>query len=202
MNSIPQRKKGKETRASILQAATDLLLEEGYGNFVFRGVAKRARIEPGNVQYYFATKRDLLWAVLEPELENYLQQLEVQLRKGKSRSQKIDGMVRYLISDITKEKTLRLWLSIWGIAAHDPELSEMLSDWYRTYVDSLSRLLREVFPSLDKEQSLEAAASITAYFDGLLVLLQIGKPRRKTVAGIRRNIDAIVMRIINPEDPI
>lgn len=200
MNSVPRRKKGEETRSSILQAATDLLLEEGYGNFVFRRVAKRAGVEPGNVQYYFASKRDLLWAVLEPELETYLNRLEIELHRGHTKREKIDRMVRYLTTDISKEKTLWLWLPIWGMAAHDPEISEIVSLFYRSYIDALAQLLRDVYPDLDEQLANEAATSMTAYFDGLLVVLQIGKPKRKTIAGIKRNIDAVVTRIIEADN--
>lgn len=197
MTKEPLRTKGKETKATILRSAKDLLLDEGYGNFVFRRVAKRAGVEPGNVQYYFARKRDLLWAVLKPELENYQARLENAVKSGHTKEEKIARMVRYLIGDVTKEDTLRLWLSIWGMAAHDEEISEIVSVFYRSYIETLSKLLQEVFPSLDTDRANEAATAITAQFDGLLVVLLIGKPKRKTVANIKRNIDAIITRIID-----
>lgn len=197
MTAEPRRKKGQETKAAILKSARELLLDEGYGNFVFRRVAKRAGVEPGNVQYYFARKRDLLWAVLEPELENYQERLENAVRSGRTKKDKIDRMVSYLIGDVTKEDTLLLWLPIWGLAAHDEEISEIVSVFYRTYIGFLSTLLQEVFPGLDADRADEAATTITAQFDGLLVILLIGKPKRKMVANVKRNIGAIITRIID-----
>lgn len=194
--STDRRPKGRETRATILEAATDLLLEHGYGNFVFRKVAKRAGVKPGNVQYYFSTKRDLLSAVLEPELVNYLDRLRGELGKGQTTAEKIDRMVRFLISDISNVRTLRLWLSIWSMAAHDRQMAKIVSEWYRSYIESLAGLLRDVFPDLTAEQAYDAATSITAQFDGLMVVLQIGKPKNRAIARIKRDISSTITGII------
>lgn len=199
MTTVRRQRKGKATRAAILAAATDVLLEDGYGNFVFRSVAKRAGVEPGNVQYYFPTKRDLLSAVLQPELDNYLDRLKAELDKGRTGAEKIDRMVRYLMTDILNERTLKLWLSIYGMATHDDEMAEMVSDWYRFYIDSLAGYLQKVFPDLDGERAYDAATCITAQFDGLMIVLQIGKPKRRAIARIKRNIDIIVTQIITAE---
>lgn len=191
--------KGRATRATILEAATDLLLEHGYGNFVFRNVAKSAGVKPGNVQYYFSTKRDLLSAVLEPELINYLDRLRGELSRGRTKTEKIDRMVRFLISDVSNVRTLRLWLSIWGMAAHDQQMAAIVSEWYRSYIDSLADLLRDVFRDLSTDQAYDAATSITAQFDGLMVVLQIGKPKSRAIARVKRNISSTITGIIEVE---
>lgn len=197
MSPVQRRQKGKETRAAILDAATDVLLEDGYGNFVYRTVAKRAEVEPGNVQYYFPTKRDLLSAVLQPELDNYLDRLQGEIEKGRTEAEKIDLMVDYLMTDIRNERTLKLWLSIYGMATHDEEMAEMVSEWYRSYINSLAGYLQKVFPSLDNDRAYDAAVCVTAQFDGLMVVLQVGKPKRSAITRIKNNIDAVVTRIIN-----
>lgn len=199
MSTDRRQSKGRATRATILKAATDLLLEHGYGNFVFRNVAKAAGVKPGNVQYYFSTKRDLLSAVLEPELVNYLGRLRGEISKGRTKAEKIDRMVRFLIIDVSNVRTLRLWLSIWGMAAHDRQMAAIVSEWYGSYIDSLADLLRHVFPNLSTDQAYDAATSITAQFDGLMVVLQIGKPKSRAIARVKRNISSTITGIIEVE---
>ena len=196
----PKRIKGEQTRASVIDAARTLLLEEGYGNFVFRKVAKLAGVEPGNVQYYFPSKRDLLWAVLEPELENYRQRLLVATQKGFNKTEKLSEIVNFLIKDITKQQTLYLWLPIWGMAAHDKEIAKMLSSWYRAYIEILSTLLKETAPNISKEQAEEAAVVITAQFDGLMVVLSLGKPKQSTITDLKKNLVKTITRIINSNE--
>ena len=197
MNNVKRRKKGEATRAAILAAAKELLLEEGYGKFVFRGVAKRAGVEPGNVQYYFASKTELIRGVLIPELKDYKERLATAVRKGRTRGEQINLMVDWLISDLTDEPTLRLWLSIWGMAAFDEELAEIVRVWYHDYTQTFSELLREVFPQLNNDQAIEAATTITAQFDGLMIVLLLGKPSPNTLAAVERNINSIITKIVD-----
>jgi AcrR family transcriptional regulator len=197
MNTSTRRKKGEQTRITVIEAARKLLLEEGYGNFVFRKVAKSAGVEPGNVQYYFASKRDLLWAVLEPELENYEDRLLNASHKGHSKTEKIAEIVNFLIRDITSNDTLLLWLPIWAMAAHDKEISKMISAWYRSYIKTLSSILQDALPDISREHADESAVLITAQFDGLMVMLCLGKPRKDTVARLKKNLSETISRIIN-----
>ena len=197
MKKTRRNVKGQQTRARILASARALLLSDGYKNFVFRSVARAAGVKPGNVQYYYPHKKHLLWAVLEPELQNYLDRLGAELLKGKTSEEKIYRMVHYLIGDVATDQTLRLWLSIWDMAVHDPEVSRTVGRFYRTYVDALANLLRQVYPSLDADRAGEVAVSMTAYFDGLMVVMQVGRPRRRSLASVKRHVHATVTRIIN-----
>lgn len=199
-SKAPRRAKGEQTRASVIDAARTLLLEEGYGNFVYRKVAKLAGVEPGNVQYYFPSKRELLWAVLEPELENYRQRLIGATQKGFTKNEKLSEIVNFLLQDITRQQTLYLWLSIWGMAAHDKEIAGMLSAWYRSYIEILSTLLKEIAPDISTKQAEEAAVVLTAQFDGLMVVLSLGNPKQSTIANLKANLVKTVARIINGND--
>ncbi len=189
-----------QTQAGIIDAARTLLLEEGYGSFVFRKVAKLAGVEPGNVQYYFPSKRDLLWAVLEPELENYQERLVIASQKGRTKNAKLTEIVNFLFKDIIDEQTLFLWLSIWGMAAHDEEISMMIRSWYRAYMETLSSLLCDAVPDISKEKADEAAVIITAQFDGLMVILNLGKPKRSTITRLKKNLVKTVSRILNGDE--
>lgn len=195
-----RRAKGEQTRTDIIDAARTLLLEDGYGNFVSRKVAKLAGVEPGNVQYYFPSKRELLWAVLEPELEHYRQRLLDATQKGLTENEKLSEIVNFLIKDISKQQTLYLWLPIWGMAAHDQEIAGMINAWYRSYINILSALLKEIAPNISTEQAEEAAVVLTAQFDGLMVVLNLGKPKQSTIANLKRNLVKTIARIINGND--
>jgi AcrR family transcriptional regulator len=54
---------GSATRAAIVQAAEQVMLEEGYAAASTRRVAARAGLKPSLVHYYFPTTEDLLMAV-------------------------------------------------------------------------------------------------------------------------------------------
>jgi AcrR family transcriptional regulator len=74
MSTVREEKK-KTTKKAILQAAIQLFSEKGYENTSIEQLAKVAGIGKGTVYGYFATKRDILYAFCEDELEYIHQQL-------------------------------------------------------------------------------------------------------------------------------
>lgn len=199
VNKTPKRDKGKQTRDKIVNAANKLLLEEGYENFTLRKVAKNVGIEPGNLQYHFPTKRDLLWAVFLPELDNYQKTLTNAAAKGRSQTEKISEIVDFLTEDVNKRYTLCLWLPIWGLAAHDDEIAEMIREWYQTYINGLSSLLQDAVPTATKEKADETAVIITAQFDGMMIMFNLGKPRTKILTRAKKDIVRIIHDLLNDE---
>jgi AcrR family transcriptional regulator len=57
-----QAERRARTRAALLDATIDCLVEEGYAGTTTRGIAERAGVTPGALQHHFATKTDLLRA--------------------------------------------------------------------------------------------------------------------------------------------
>jgi AcrR family transcriptional regulator len=192
----PTRKKGQKTRSAVIAAARKVLLEEGYGNFVYRRVAAAAGVEPGNVQYYFANKRDLLWAVLEPELDNYQQRLENICQAGRSQRDTVVEMVTFLLADVRLEETLNLWLAIWSMAAHDAEIRAITGRFYTQYVKTLSASLQSAAPGLSTRGAEEAAWLITSEFDGLMVVLSMGRPRAEVLEALEGRLVTYLCRML------
>lgn len=63
------------TRERLVEAARQLIAEQGYGPTTVAQVVKRAEAHPGSLYHAFPTKQDLLVAVLE----NYLTRLRPQI---------------------------------------------------------------------------------------------------------------------------
>jgi AcrR family transcriptional regulator len=65
-----------ETRASLLDGAEELMLEEGYAAVSYRAVASRAGVTGGLVQYYFPTLDDLFVALLRRRSDRNAERLQ------------------------------------------------------------------------------------------------------------------------------
>jgi AcrR family transcriptional regulator len=59
----------RSSRETLLDAATELFLEQGYERTTVDDIARRAGVARGTFFNYFAAKGDLLWADLDPFLE-------------------------------------------------------------------------------------------------------------------------------------
>ena len=69
----PTRSRHGEARcAELIGIARDLLVEGGLDTFAMRTVAARAGMRLGNLQYYYATRDDLLEEVIRTEFERDL----------------------------------------------------------------------------------------------------------------------------------
>ena len=62
-----------KTRAALLDAAQELMLEEGYASVTSRRVAAKAGLKPQLVHYYFRTMDDLFLALLRQGAERNLE---------------------------------------------------------------------------------------------------------------------------------
>ena len=69
--AAPPTEKGANRREEILEAASALLLEDGYAAFSARGVAARAGLRLSHVQYYFASPAAILAELLERFVRRY-----------------------------------------------------------------------------------------------------------------------------------
>ncbi len=74
MGTIREQKK-KITKKAILNAAIQLFGENGFENTSIEELAKAAGVGKGTVYSYFATKRDILYAFCEDELEYIHEQM-------------------------------------------------------------------------------------------------------------------------------
>lgn len=74
--TAPARRLGAEdsaTRGRLLDAAQELMLEEGYAAVTSRRVAAKAGLKPQLVHYYFRTMDDLFLAVVQRGAEHNLE---------------------------------------------------------------------------------------------------------------------------------
>lgn len=69
-----------KTRAALLDSAEKLMLSEGYAAVTYRGVASRAGVTSGLVQYYFPTLDDLFLALVRRRTDQTLGVLVEALR--------------------------------------------------------------------------------------------------------------------------
>jgi len=81
MASIRETKK-QETRKAIMQAAVTLFSGKGFEKTSIEELARTAGVGKGTIYSYFKTKRDILHAFCEDELESLHQELTANADKG------------------------------------------------------------------------------------------------------------------------
>lgn len=143
---------GRTTRAAIVRAAEDVLIESGYARFTVLRVAEKLGISPGNVNYYFPTKASLLEALISFTLMQYRRRVRTSatLNEGEA-SRSLTTVLLWLMDDAASDRTSRLFRELWAISLTDAHVARAMDEFYARSVRA--HLRRAKGPSTAKEDS-------------------------------------------------
>jgi AcrR family transcriptional regulator len=191
------RRKGQDTRERIIAAARAILVDEGYDNFVVRQISARVGIRPGNLQYYFANKKELLQAVLEPELARYHQAFESVIRGKTGTHEVIGAVVDFLLEEVKQKATCNIWYTVWALAPQDEDIAALMDDWYHKYMRDLRGVIRSANRAISERRAGHIASVLTALMDGLTNQIGYGKVRHDLHRGVEGAVRALVLDLVD-----
>jgi AcrR family transcriptional regulator len=119
-------KRGAETRARILKAARELLAKTGPESLTLRGVAARAEVSLGNLQFHYADLDALLAGLLEQELGDTEDIIRTQAGHGEVARAGVD----VLLAQHADVASTRLLFSLWALALGRPAVRRLLRKFY------------------------------------------------------------------------
>src|SRR5216683_883436 len=91
------KEKQRQERADlILQAAEAVLTEKGYADTSMDEIAARVGIAKGTVYLYFPSKQNLVFALLERELEKLLDEVQLIATSPTSARAKLELLLHYV----------------------------------------------------------------------------------------------------------
>ncbi|HKG11516.1 MAG TPA: TetR/AcrR family transcriptional regulator [Gaiellaceae bacterium] len=114
--------RGDATRAQIIDAARDLLREDGFAATTTRAVAERANVRLSLVHYHFGGKGPLLAALLEEENARLLARQRALYESDEPLADKWRTACGYLREDLGSGYVRILW-ELWAAGLADEELA-------------------------------------------------------------------------------
>jgi AcrR family transcriptional regulator len=191
----PARSKGRDTRERIIAVARCILVDEGYDHFVIRRIAARAGIRPGNLQYYFANKKELLQAVLELELARYHEAYATVTNGKFGKNAAILAVVDFLLEEIKVKATCNIWYTVWALAPQDADIAALMDDWYQKYLRELKSVIRAANPAISNRRAGHVAALLTAVMDGLTNQIGYGKVPHHIHGGLESAVRTLFLEM-------
>ncbi|NCF16595.1 MAG: TetR family transcriptional regulator [Haliea sp.] len=176
-------KKGKDRRNHILDVARDLLIDSGYHNFSLRKVAEKAGIRVGNLQYYFPAKSDLVKAMLDHVIDDYLADFD-DIRGHGTPEEQFVAVIEDVITDLNGKKTTVFFPELWSLSNHEKGITRSMDNMYQRYREVLAEIILEINPGLSQEQSQRLALFFSASIEGHTIFIGYRKPWRKETANI------------------
>jgi len=135
-----------KTRSALLDAAQELMLEEGYAAVTSRRVAARADLKPQLVHYYFRTMDDLFLALFRRGAERNLDRQERALASPQP--------LRALWTFSTDRAGTALTMEFTALANH----RKTIRDEIARYAEQFRRIQAEALPRILENHGIDAHA--------------------------------------------
>lgn len=149
-----QRERRDATRAGLLQATVDCLVEHGYAGTTMQRVQDRAGVSRGAVLHHFNTKEELLVAAVHHVARSQIERI----REGAAQDAET-GLAR--LRDVMSGPLFLASLELWLAARTEPALRAALLPAEREVGKAIAGLSGDLFGNADR-----------ARLHGLLALLR------------------------------
>src|SRR4051794_37331493 len=175
-----ERAASAERRQQMLRAAAELIASRGFDETRIADVARRAKVSPGLVLYYFESRDRLLVEALRYSDEMFYATAEAALREQRTLSARLETLVRLNFGlDETTDLpgAWGLWLDLWAQAYRHPEVAkgrvELDSRWRRLIVDIVQDSRGSNGSAIEVERF---ALTFAALLDGLAIQVALDDP--------------------------
>jgi AcrR family transcriptional regulator len=139
-----QAERTAATRAALLKATVDTLVESGYRNTATQAVAKRAGVSYGALLHHFPTKADLLAAAVQHLFDQRIAEFRKAMADIPPDRPKVDAAIDTLWT-MFQGPAFTAWLELWVAARTDPELAGAVTRVDKQFVDTSVEIFRELF---------------------------------------------------------
>jgi AcrR family transcriptional regulator len=190
-----------ETRLSILAAARERLLADGYANLSTRAVADAAEVPLSQIHYHFGSKLQLILAVLAAENERLLDRQRSMFDAPEPLWVRWERACDFLETDVASGYVRILQEMIaagWSDAEVAASVREMIGGWYALLAE-VARREEDEGANLYGFTPEEIAALMSTPFLGAEELILLGvKEETLPVQSALRKIGALLRHITVP----
>jgi len=194
--------KGQARIEEILDAAADVLINQGYKKLTLRQIAMQAGIKVGNLTYYYRTKEALLKDLLEKILFVYLDEMDrIVEASGDSPEDRFVAIIEYLIEDLHTQRTTRFFPELWALANHDTYTAELMDNMYAAERRALRKLIEAIKPQLDERQTSQLALFISCSIEGMTMFVGAGKNQENNLQAMKKLACKSFLQLIEQAGP-
>ncbi|MBN3786836.1 TetR/AcrR family transcriptional regulator [Burkholderia sp. Ac-20353] len=184
----PATQRNRELRIrEIIDAARQVLQEDGYARFATRRVADRVGITHGNLQYYFRTTEDLLRTALSAYVSQVMEDYTaIASQPGIGAAQRCSALISRIFQNINETDLPKFMVELWAFAWHEAYVAELVKEMQARFRSIFVKLLSELHPTLTSEECLVRAVVIGAQVDGMTIFASHGAyPGRDYIEFVR-----------------
>lgn len=145
------------TRAALLDATVECLIELGYAGTTTTEVTRRAGVSQGALLHHFPTKSDLLVAAVEHVCDKRTEDFRKSMANLDPGLDRVDASIDLLWESMSGPSFVA-WTELWVGARSDPELSQSVVRMDQRFVANAMTIHAELFPA-------DRAAAASEFFE-------------------------------------
>jgi AcrR family transcriptional regulator len=137
--------RGRENRKEhILETALSCFNETGYHLTSLDTIAQAGGISKGGLYYHFHSKNALFIELFHYRGQKYFEQVRAYIQDIKDPVERMELFVSKASSILKdNEDFMRFFLEFMSIGARDPEIRQVMTDYYRTSIENFSRIIED-----------------------------------------------------------
>ena len=148
---MPDKSKNMNQAQKILNAAFKCISERGYANVSLRDIADEAGVVLSQLNYYYKNKEGLFTEIIKKLAQQYLNEIEDNLKKGKSEKERIAGLIRYFQEVLRKKPELfKLLFDLTSMALWSASLKELLNNLFKSIAGLIEKYIMIDFSGREK----------------------------------------------------
>jgi AcrR family transcriptional regulator len=178
---------GRARIQQILEAAFDIVMSKGYAALTLREIARSCDIRVGAVNYYYATKEDLIRDLLESAVTPYKDFAdEIEKDASITPEQKLRTMIEMILDDARGEATTKFYPELWALSNHDPFVSNLIDQTYAAQRAVFERMILAINPGLSGGSAQDLALYISSSLIGMVVFVGYKRSQSDKFAQMNR----------------
>jgi len=144
----------KERKQQILQAAIEMIADEGYASLSMRALARASGLKLGALQYHFRTSEDMWRALVGYIAESY--SLSFDSLTNREKPIGIREIVTFILEDEAGNSLFgdRLWPQLWAMQQVEPLVSDLVDEVYEKYITTLEEALKLAGNAMPRAEAL------------------------------------------------
>ncbi|MDK2800457.1 MAG: hypothetical protein PWQ70_2076 [Clostridiales bacterium] len=151
---MPNELENMNQAQKILNASFKCISARGYANVSLRDIADEAGVVLSQLNYYYKNKEGLFIEIVKTLARQYLNEIEDNLKKGKSEKERITYLIKYFQEMLRKNPELfKLLFDLTSMALWSASLKELLNDLFNSLAGLIEKYIINDFSDKEKFKS-------------------------------------------------
>jgi len=151
---MPNESENINQAQKILNAAFKCISVRGYANVSLRDIADEAGVVLSQLNYYYKNKEGLFTKIVKTLSQQYLNEIENNLKKGKSEKERITCLIEYFQKVLRKTpEFFKLLFDLTSMALWSTSLKELQNDLFNSLANLIEKYIINDFPNKEKYKS-------------------------------------------------